>query len=276
MVRLGMFMDITHQKANGKNNLITVNRGSGLFYADNSAGAATGNTIGFSPQSNTGRIGVQVTESASPLIDGNTLTDDPLRADTAFFLNVFVSSTLSVTNNQICVTGSDAAFQLSPGFFATGNPVTVSGNTLTCEEPAAFVLGNSTFTVDSSIGVFDGGSLFRIATNDLTVVQGVTLSLGAGVNFDLRGSEGFDLFIDGTLNANGATFTNADIQFREGSSGLIENSTIEGPAPLLVTGTTIPGGATPVFRNNIITATGNSAQHGVAVTGTGAPAELSA
>ena len=115
--------------------------------------------------------GILFQGSASPLVDGNTFTDDPARSDVAIDLEVDGLSTVAVTNNQICVTGGDAPFELQLGIVADSSTATISGNVLTCE-PGTGVLISGSVAADTTLTTVDGFARFEL-TSTLTINSGV-------------------------------------------------------------------------------------------------------
>jgi hypothetical protein len=100
------------------------------IYAAGGGGTVTGNTIGFSG-GGSGRTGIRVAGSAAPLVNGNTILDDPAANDTGILVESGAGNALTqILNNLICATGGDTFISLPPGF--TG---TVSGNVNQCGVP---------------------------------------------------------------------------------------------------------------------------------------------
>ena len=139
-------------------NTLTVS-GRGLWYAGAAGGTASGNVIGFSSDGS-GRQGILVEGDAAPSIVGNILFEDPAQTDTGIWLEVNPGNPVQVTNNTICVSGSDTEIYLAPGF--TPAPGQISGNSTTCvNTPTPTATGTNTATGTVTIT--------RTVTNTATV-----------------------------------------------------------------------------------------------------------
>src|SRR6185295_16258257 len=104
--------------------------GVGIEYAGSGAGTASNNLIVFSGTQG-GRIGISVSDSAAPIVNGNTIFDDPPRSDTGISVQPGSGNALTqIINNIICATGGDTFISVPIGF--TG---TLAGNVNQCPTP---------------------------------------------------------------------------------------------------------------------------------------------
>ena len=242
-------------------NEITTNS-RGLDYSGTAAGSASGNTIVFSGTTHD-REGIYLFGDASPVVEGNTIGDDVDREDVGIELSVSAASTATVSNNQICVTGGDAPFRFGGGFFGAAMNATVTGNVPdpACDAFSGALLPSATLSTDTVLRVVNGVSSYaleRLAT--WTVPADVTLTLQPAITLDVEGRGGFGLTVDGTLDVDGATVANADIDFRAGSEGTIgNNSTIIGASPISIADATGIEPTSPTIENSTITATSGAA-----------------
>jgi len=234
------------------NTITTSGSGSvGIEYSGTAAGSATGNTIGFETEAGSNRAGVQLLQGASPVIDDNTITDDPTRTDTGIVLDVSAASTAQVTDNDICVTGGDTPIRLGPGVFADTALAQVSGNMFTCGLAAGFGL-QGTVDTNSTLKSVEGISSLRLSST-VVVSDGRRLAVPAG--FTIEGDRN-TLVVDGTLDVEDATVTDLFVSFRAGSGGTISGSGLSGSN---VFGTSISiADASPSLVGNTLTAVGTA------------------
>jgi len=220
---------------------------TGVAYSGAAAGSATSNTIRYLPSGAAARRAFQINGDASPSLTTNIIKDDATRADVGFGIFVSPASSLAVTDNDISCSGTDEAFQFTSGFFDDGQAATISGNTISCGAPRA-TLFEGTVSTSQTLRIIDGVDTFHLPVGaDLTVAPGAMLTLAPGVTLEFLDFRN-QLFVDGTFNANGATIRNADIRFREGSSGTISNTTIDGIGS--GEGITVQD-ASPAFSSNV-------------------------
>ena len=250
-------------------NSIMTNR-RGIAYSESAAGIAAGNTIGFVPLGGSGREGIALSGGASPLVDSNIIGDDPDRSDIGIELLVEGTSEATLTGNEICSTGLDLPFRIGPGFFDLVGGATLTTTEHSCDLPVSVRLASGTVSADSIVGPVSGFSFF-VLDGDWTVGGGVTLTIQPGITLDIEGASTAELFVDGSLVADGVTFENADIRYRDGSGGVLENSAINGSSnPLIsVGGASLTLPATPTIRGNSIFA-GNGVR-AIAVAGAAQP-----
>jgi len=117
---------------------------------------------------------------------------------------------------------------------------------------ADFLINDYTVTKNASLA--DGNWYIN---SSVTVASGVTLDIG---NANLIFKNGTSLTINGTLNAHNSTFTSSGtwsgIRFNSGSSGTIQNSTIENVQAYgngaITIATNSPSSNTPFIYNNVI------------------------
>ena len=126
---------------------------------------------------------------ASPTITSNTIRNNGSRG---LWL---VNSSAVVSDNEILDNGGRAIFLDGRSYGAT-----VSGNTLSGNGTDEISIGG-TVSESMTLGILNGGSSY-VVTDDLTVAEGVTLTVEPGVviKFDL----GRRMTINGGLNAAGA------------------------------------------------------------------------
>ncbi|MGR9108131.1 MAG: right-handed parallel beta-helix repeat-containing protein [Gammaproteobacteria bacterium] len=246
------------------NTIITNFRG--LYYFENGGGTASGNTIGFLIDLGSSRIGIDVDDNASPVLDQNTLNDDPNRNDTAIDIsNITGASGVAVTNNSICTTGGDQAFNLGFGFFESGTTATISGNNLVCDPAASIPVLTGTFSGAGTLAAVNGISTFIVS--NVTVGSGASLTIPSGITVSSGGNFNRTVTVDGTLNVDGAVFDRVELSYRSGSDGLVQNSTFTGGTVVTLSGSSVTSPASPSFVGNIIDAT----TYGFWIRGTAAP-----
>jgi parallel beta-helix repeat protein len=214
----------------------------GLRYFDTAAGKAQDNTIGFIPEGGSNRRGVQVNQGASPLLDGNTITNDETQDDIGIELQIDSTSTVTVTNNSICATAGDQPLLFSPNFFGAA-AATVTNNDLACDLGSGFALSGGTLQAEAMLTQVNGQTTF-VLTGFLTVAGGVTLTIPPGLTLNGQFNT---VRINGTLNADGATFTDVFLDYRDSSSGTLQNNTVFGQS--FATGMTIDGAEVTLTEN---------------------------
>ncbi len=99
-------------------------------------------------------------------------------------------------------------------------------------------LGSLTSLVDAQTdhsgncsGTFTAAGNPHRLVRTCTVPVGETLTLESGVILE---GGGWTLSVDGQLNADGVTLSEAPLNFRGGSGGGIQNSTLSGRSPISV------------------------------------------
>ena len=223
-------------------------------------GTVHGNTIGFSGTSS-GRIAIELDSSVSPVVDGNTILDDPLQDDTAIDIALSHQSTVVVTNNDLCVTGNDVPIRLDLAVLDDASPANISGNVFSCGIGAGFTVYSSNLTQNTTLAALNGQTVFGLSST-INVQAGATFTVGTGVTL-----VGQHLSIWGNLNANGAIFDGIDVDFYDGSGGTVENSQLTDASPVYLSGNSVLDPAAPTLLNNTIVATATA----VDVNGTAAP-----
>lgn len=254
-------------------NQITTNS-RGIRYADSAAGTATGNTIGFVAEGASNRQAIEVREAASPMISGNTITDDPLRNDFGIDLGtVNSSSKVAVTDNSLCVTTGDTPYRLGISAFATVAHVTVSGTTFPCGLANGVALATSSTDGNAALRVLDGQAAFRL-DGTVTVASGHTLTVPAGLTIDGQSNL---VTVNGALNVTGATLVNLELDYRDGSGGTVQGSTLRKASttnqPIVsLNGVSAANPAVPVFQGNtLVSSSPNLSFAAVEVAGTARP-----
>ncbi|MGE3540528.1 MAG: right-handed parallel beta-helix repeat-containing protein [Candidatus Tectimicrobiota bacterium] len=230
-----------------RDNTISTN-GAGLSYSEFAAGTALGNTIQFQLQGSSGRRGIEVSQAASPTLDNNTITDDPTRDDIGVQLLVDTTSTVVVRTTSICATGGDRPFVLGPGSYGA----TVTGNLFPCGLGAGVQLASGTASSNVQLRPLNGVSTFNMQST-LTVASGVTLTIASGVTVQ---GQSRTLVVNGSLQADGVTFMDVFVDYRDGGAGNLRNSTLTGTGPISLSGTSTLTPATPIISNNTITTSG--------------------
>ncbi len=234
----------------------------GLYYSDTAAGTALNNTIRFLPEGANGRHGIYLTDSASPSVRDNTIQDDPTRSDIAIQVLVSPASSADIRNNSVCASIDDQPLVFGPGYFAATAAAVVAGNTFPCG-PLTSVGVSGTFATDSQLDPVEGVNSFHLTTTT-TAASGIRLTFPSGTRLDCRSH---NLFVDGIFSANSVTFTNANLNYRDGSGGVIDRSTISGSIPIQVAGSSTVTPAQPSFKFNTI----DGSTYGVYISGTGRP-----
>ncbi|MGR9106886.1 MAG: right-handed parallel beta-helix repeat-containing protein [Gammaproteobacteria bacterium] len=246
-------------------NTITTNS-RGLYYFENSGGTASGNSIGFLIDSGSSRVAIDVDDNASPVLDQNTLTDDPNRNDTAVDIsNITGASAVAVTNNSICTTGGDQAFNLGFGFFESGATATISGNNFVCDPAASIPVLSGTFSGAGTLAAVNGISTFIVS--NVTVSSGASLTIPSGITVSSGGNFNRTITVDGTFDVDGVVFDRVELNYRSGSDGLVQNSTLTGGTAVTLSGTSVTNPASPSFVGNTINAT----TYGFWIRGTAVP-----
>ncbi|HET55469.1 MAG TPA: hypothetical protein ENN33_09675, partial [Ignavibacteria bacterium] len=110
-----------------------------------------------------------------------------------------------------------------------------------------------------------GGTL----TNNLVISSGETWNFSSGVT--VKFTTGKSIQVDGTLNATGTTFTSSGsswggIQFRSGSSGILDGCTIENVYTYGGAAISMIGGGSATVKN--CTIENNSSSHGISIINT--------
>ncbi|MCI0635293.1 MAG: right-handed parallel beta-helix repeat-containing protein, partial [Actinobacteria bacterium] len=231
-------------------NTITTD-GTGIRYNGTAGGTASGNVIRFSPEGRNSRVGVEIMDAASPVVDDNTVEDDPRRADYGIAVDIDVESTTRVTNNRLRATADDVPLRLASGIFALASTAVVSGNVFPLGEGAGIGLYGAV-VVDSRYEAVNGTSSFLL-TGAISVSAEATLTIATGVTLDgVRNT----LSIDGELQADGVTFNDVYLTYRAGAGGTIENCTLRGQTPVAAGGNSVVNPAVPVIRENRIISSG--------------------
>jgi len=223
-----------------------------IAYDDTSAGSASGNQIDFFLGGSSHRIGIQINDSASPLVSSNTLGDDPDHGDVGIELAITPASTAQVTQNDICATGDDLALDFHLGFFAQTAGTVVMNNVFSCGLARGFGIADSTGAAATTLASLEGETRF-VLTGSLSVGSGESLTLEPGLT--LSTGNGSTVYVYGTLDADGVSFTDVSINYYSGSGGTLENSTLSGSNPLWVYSSVSATPATPTIRGNTIVAT---------------------
>lgn len=220
---------------------------TGLRYSDTAAGEARGNTINFPPGSSTNHRGIEVTEQAAPVVDGNTVNNDPTRQGIGIRIATDPVSLARVTNNLICSTGTDRPFVVTPAFFDITRLAAVSGNMLVCEPGRGVGIDGGNVRGEAVFTEVDGiASLLLLST--VVVDAGARLTIAPGTTL---AGEGNSLRANGRVNADGVTFLNVRLDFDLGSSGMIENSMILS-SPGFASSIVDVNGATVTLNGNVI------------------------
>ena len=221
--------------------------GMGIVYnSGTERGTLQGNTFTFPATGFGNRFAIQVNGTASPRIEANTLTDDPMHTDTGIALLVSEASAVQVLNNSICSTGGDTPLSFTIGFFSA-SLAQISGTTLPCGSAGGFGLSGSTTTAaDYTLAGVNGVTAFRM-TDFVTVGAGARLIVPAG--FSITNSLGFGIVVNGTLLATGASFTNSPITLNASGGSMLTNNIIT---------TTFNNGTLLTITGSAPTITGNS------------------
>lgn len=227
-------------------NQITTNH-RGIWFAGTSGGSATGNQIGFVPEGSSNRLAIGIDGDASPLVDSNTLLDDPIRSDSGIWVGISPASTAQVTGNDICATGMDGPLLINPGFFATQSTAVIADNVFNCGLGDGVTLLGATVTEATTVAAVNGQDHFNLASS-ITVNGGQQLTLASGLTLTGNGT----IYVQGVLDANGVHFEDVRLQYSDGSGGVIENSVISGLTPVNLSGSSVTDPAAPTLRNNTI------------------------
>ncbi len=150
--------------------------GFGIYYAGGD-GTASGNTISAA-------TGIYVADGATPVLDGNTILDDPAGNRTGISV---AGSGVQVTNNTLYASGGDIPLQLNPTDFAS-----VSGNSFPTGLAAGILL-TGTVSGTVTIGTFTPGPGTVVNTytvQSLDVPAGATLTVAPGTTRWCRSSGG--------------------------------------------------------------------------------------
>ncbi len=231
----------------------------GVRTSGTSAGLIDGNTFDFFTQAGSGRVAIRIDGESSPTVSNNTINDDFTRNDTGLFLAVDITSTLNVTGNNVDCSGGDIPLQLDPDIFSLAFLGAVSGNTFTCSQNSIALSGTVSGTVE--LTDLDGLSNFN-QVSTITVPASTTMRILPGVSvssnnqtFNVDGTLEVDqasvssvrFEIDGNMDADQMVMQNGWLNFKAGSTGLVDNSTITGATNL--TGVFITD-ASPTFTNS--------------------------
>ena len=94
----------------------------------------------------------------------------------------------------------------------------ISGNTYTAATPKIYLYG--TLNSSKTLGIIDGLQIYYL-NGDLTVAAGVTLTITSGAEIQTP-SDSLEIYINGRLNALGATFSGTYTDFRVNSGGQLD------------------------------------------------------
>ena len=172
------------------------------------SGTVSGNTVNFVSTlsgGTPGRTGIRVRDTAGPVVDGNTITNDPSAADTGIDLGALLfASAAQVTNNSVCATGQDTALSASLNVLAGSrqrggewdHPAVRCGRWVR----AGRATESGTVTL-GAFGPFAAQPSYRV-TEPLTVAGGREFDGAGGDNVDGQGNT---VTVSGTMVVDGAT-----------------------------------------------------------------------
>lgn len=122
------------------------------------------------------------------------------------------------------------------------------------------------YTINSNTTLTVGKWYFN---ESLTIQSGKTLTIPSGAQLVFASGKG--IIVDGTLNATSTTFTSSStwggIQFRSGSSGILDGCTIENVYTYGGAAISMIGGGSATVKN--CTIENNSSSHGISIINTG-------
>ncbi|MBI3784615.1 MAG: right-handed parallel beta-helix repeat-containing protein, partial [Deltaproteobacteria bacterium] len=261
----GIFVRDTAQPLITGNTIIT--NGAGLYYQNNSAGTASGNTIGFLSGARSNRWGINVQDNATPALDGNTINNDPAEPDVAFRLVQNAGVAAHVTNNVIQGNSGDIAMALTPNTFGPSSVI------MNNQFPAGLAWTVSgTLSGSATIGAIDGQTTY-VFTGDVVVSTGATLTIQPGITL-VGQNNNLEVQAGGTLNAVGTSAMQRDLQLQnmfvyfDGRNGIVAAATGQMKNCSLFGGRISITDGAPTVQNCTLNVTGNDA---IAITGSAQP-----